>query len=188
MDIIAKIVSKIELIKDKEGRKLEDKDIEDIKIFRGLYTTASNDFITAQKEWAEKKLEDENKYLSDLKDTDTNNFFIGASKLFDEAKSMLNDLIRNSQLAVNNKKGDDNKGAENLAAGDIIKGGKKYSKDSKEGKIVIEVKKTIYAKFKKYARVIKSDRVDLSFILFSLERLFCVLNRNHKTRGDSELL
>ncbi len=150
MDIISKIISKMDLIKGKEGRNLEAKDIAEIKIFRGLYTTASNDFLAAQKEWTEKKLEADNKYLSDLKDTDTNNFFIGASKLFDEAKAMLNDLIRNSQLAVNDKKGgDDKKGAENLATGDIIKGGK-YTKDSKEGKIVIEVKKTIYTKFKKY--------------------------------------
>jgi hypothetical protein len=149
MDIIAKIISKIDLIKGKEGRNLEAKDIEEIKIFRGLYTTASNDFLAAQKEWTEKKLEADNKYLSDLKDTDTNNFFIGASKLFAEAKAMLDDLIRNSQLAVNDKKVDDKKGSENLATGDIIKGGK-YAKDSKEGKIVIEVKKTIYAKFKKY--------------------------------------
>lgn len=150
MEIIAKITSKMNLIKDKEGRNLESNDLADIKIFRGLYSTASNDFLAAQKEWKEKKLEDENKYLSDLKDTDTNNFIFGANKAFDQAQAMLNELIRTSQLTVNNKKGvDGTKGAENLASGDIIKGGK-YTKDSKEGKIVIEVKKTIYNKFKKY--------------------------------------
>ena len=151
MEIISKIVSKMDLIKDKEGRNLEAKDIADIKIFRGLYSTASNDFLSVQKEWSEKKLEAETKYLSDLKDTDTNNFIIGANKVFDEATAMLNDLIRFSQQAVTDDKkgGDGSKGAENLATGDIIKGGK-YTKDSKEGKIVIEVKKTIYAKFKKY--------------------------------------
>lgn len=150
MEIIAKITSKMDLIKDKEGRNLESNDLADIKIFRGLYSTASNDFLAAQKEWKEKKLEDENKYLSDLKDTDTNNFIFGANKAFDQAQAMLNELIRISQVTVNNKKGvDGTKGAENLASGDIIKGGK-YTKDSKEGKIVIEVKKTIYNKFKKY--------------------------------------
>lgn len=150
MEIISKIVSKMDLIKDKEGRNLEAKDIADIKIFRGLYSTASNDFLSVQKEWSEKKLEAETKYLSDLKDTDTNNFIIGANKAFDEATAMLNDLIRFSQQVVDDKKGGDgNKGAANLATGDIIKGGK-YTKDSKEGKIIIEVKKTIYTKFKKY--------------------------------------
>jgi len=153
MEIISRIVSKMSLIKDKEGRNLEDKDIADIKIFRGLYSTASNDFLAAQKEWTEKKLEDENKYLSDLKDTDTNSFLISAGKAFDEAKAMLNDLIRNSQLVVGGTGATGGAGGAtggaNLATGDIIKGGK-YTKDSKEGKIVIEVKKTIYAKFKKY--------------------------------------
>lgn len=150
MEIIAKITSKMNLIKDKEGRNLESNDLADIKIFRGLYSTASNDFLAAQKEWKEKKLEDENKYLSDLKDTDTNNFIFGANKAFDQAQAMLNELIRISQSTVNNKKGvDGSKGTENLASGDIIKGGK-YTKDSKEGKVVIEVKKTIYNKFKKY--------------------------------------
>ena len=150
MEIISKIVSKMDLIKDKEGKNLEAKDIADIKIFRGLYTTASNDFLAAQKEWSETKLEAETKYLSDLKDTDTNNLLVSANKAFDQAQAMLNELIRISQLTVNNKKGvDGSKGVENLAAGDIIKSGK-YAKDSKEGKIVIEVKKTIYNKFKKY--------------------------------------
>ena len=88
MEIISKIISKIDLIKDKEGKNLEDKDIADVKIFRGLYSTASNDFLAAQKEWSETKLEGETKYLSDLKDTDTNNFLIGASKVFDEAKGI----------------------------------------------------------------------------------------------------
>lgn len=148
LEIIDKITSKMNLIKDKEGRNLEPNDLADIKIFRGLYTTASNDFLAAQKEWTEKKLEDENKYLSDLKDTDTNNFIFSANKLFDEAKAMLNDFIRNSKIAgTTTSLGA--QGAGNLAAGDIIKGGK-YTKDSKEGKIVIEVKKAIYNKFKKY--------------------------------------
>jgi hypothetical protein len=148
LEIIDKITSKMNLIKDKEGRNLEPNDLADIKIFRGLYTTASNDFLAAQKEWAEKKLEDENKYLSDLKDTDTNNFIFSANKLFDEAKAMLNEFIRNSKIAGTTTSSGA-QGAGNLAAGDIIKGGK-YTKDSKEGKIVIEVKKTIYNKFKKY--------------------------------------
>ena len=148
LEIIDKITSKMNPIKDKEGRNLEPNDLADIKIFRGLYTTASNDFLAAQKEWTEKKLEAENKYLSDLKDTDTNNFIFSANKLFDEAKSMLNDFIRNSKIAGTTTSSRA-QGAGNLAAGDIIKGGK-YTKDSKEGKIVIEVKKTIYNKFKKY--------------------------------------
>lgn len=149
MEIISKIISKIDLLKDKEGKNLEDKDIADVKIFRGLYSTASNDFLAAQKEWSETKLEGETKYLSDLKDTDTNNFLIGASKVFDEAKAMLNDLIRNSQLAVGDVDKKGATGAANLTTGEIIKAGKKYTNDSKEGKIVIEVKKTIYTKFKK---------------------------------------
>lgn len=156
-EIISKITSRLDLIKSrKEGGNLETgtekdpKDLAEIKLLRGLYSTASNDFLAAQKEWKEKKLEDENKYLSDLKDTDTNNFIFGANKAFDQAQAMLNELIRISQLTVNNKKGvDGSKGTENLAAGNIIKSGK-YTKDSKEGKIVIEVKKTIYNKFKKY--------------------------------------
>jgi len=149
LEIILKIVSKVDLIKDKEGRNLEANDLAEIKIFRGLYTTASNDFLAAQKEWSEKKLEADTKYLSDLKDTDTNNFIIGANKAFDEAKAMLNDLIRNSQSAGGTSGSSGTSGSADIATGDTIKGGK-YAKDSKEGKIVIEVKKTIYAKFKKY--------------------------------------
>jgi hypothetical protein len=148
MEIIKKITSKMEEIKDKEGRNLESNDLADIKIFRGLYSTASNDFLAAQKEWKEKKLEAETKYLSDLKDTDTNNFIFDANKAFAEAEAILDELIRISQVQVNDKKAGDKKGAENLATGDVIKAGKKYANDSKEGKIVIEVKKTIYKKFK----------------------------------------
>ena len=145
MEIISKIVSKMDLMKDKEGRNLEAKDIADIKIFRGLYSTASNDFLSVQKEWSEKKLEAETKYLSDLKDTDTNSLLASANKVFDEATAMLNELIRLSQSVVGDKGAT---GAADLATGDVIKAGKKYANDSKEGKIVIEVKKTIYKKFK----------------------------------------
>ena len=150
LEIILKIVSKVDLIKDKEGRNLEANDLAEIKIFRGLYTTAANDFLAAQKEWSEKKLEADTKYLSDLKDTDTNNFIIGANKAFDEAKAMLNDLIRNSQSVVGATGATGATGAANIATGETIKVGKRYTNDSKEGKIVIEVKKTIYTKFKKY--------------------------------------
>ena len=156
LEIILKINSKIELIKDKEGRNLEagtatdPADSAEIKIFRGLYTTASNDFLAAQKEWSEKKQEADTKYLSDLKDTDTNNFIIGANTAFDEAKAMLNDLIRNSQVTVGSSGSSGSSGTSGLT-GDIIKPSKKpYARDSKEGKIVIQVKNTIYTKFKKY--------------------------------------
>jgi hypothetical protein len=152
LEIILKIVSKVDLIKDKEGRNLEANDLAEIKIFRGLYTTASNDFLAAQKEWSEKKLEADTKYLSDLKDTDTNNFIASANKAFDEAKAMLNDLIRNSQSAGSSGASGSSgtSGSTDIATGDTIKAGTKYANDSKEGKIVIEVKKTIYTKFKKY--------------------------------------
>jgi hypothetical protein len=149
LEIILKINSKVDLIKDKEGRNLEANDLAEIKIFRGLYTTAANDFLAAQKEWSEKKLEADTKYLSDLKDTDTNNFIQGANKAFEEAKAMLNDLIRNSQSVVGATGATGATGAANLATGETIKAGKRYTNDSKEGKIVIEVKKTIYTKFKK---------------------------------------
>ena len=167
LEIILKINSKIELIKDKEGRNLEagtatdPADSAEIKIFRGLYTTASNDFLAAQKEWSEKKSEADTKYLSDLKDTDTNNFIISANTAFDEAKAMLNDLIRNSQLAVNDKKGGEGtkdelvKGVPGLTDGAIIKGGK-YAKNSREGKVVIAVKQAIYSRFRKYESLSKS--------------------------------
>jgi len=162
LEIILKINSKIELIKDKEGRNLEagtatdPADSAEIKIFRGLYTTASNDFLAAQKEWAEKKQEADTKYLSDLKDTETNNFIIGANTAFDEAKAMLNDLIRNSQSVVGSSGSSGSSGTSGLT-GDIIKpSSKPYARDSKEGKIVIQVKNTIYAKFKKYDVLNKS--------------------------------
>ena len=148
-EIISKITSKLDLIKDKEGRSLEAKDLAEIKIFRGLYSTAANDFLAAQKEWSETKLEADNKYLSDLKDTDTNNFLRASAKSFTEVQAMLNELIRSSQIAVDDKGNKVADGSTNLATGETIKSGK-YTKESKEGKIVIEVKKTIYAKFKKY--------------------------------------
>jgi len=156
LEIILKINSKIELIKDKEGRNLEagtatdPADSAEIKIFRGLYTTASNDFLAAQKEWSEKKSEADTKYLSDLKDTDTNNFIISANTAFDEAKAMLNDLIRNSQSTVGSSGSSGSSGEVGLS-GETIKPSKKpYTRDSREGKIVIQVKNTIYTKFKKY--------------------------------------
>lgn len=145
LEIIEKIESKMDSIKDKEGRNLEDKDTADIKILRDLYSTASNDFIAAKKEWTEKKLEDETKYLSDLKDTETNNLIREATKAFTEAQAMLDELTRISQAQVGGMKAT---GGANLETGDVIKAGKKYTNDSKEGKIVIEVKKTIYKKFK----------------------------------------
>ena len=63
---------------------------------------------------------------------------------------MLNDLIRNSQSVVGATGATGATGAANIATGETIKVGKRYTNDSKEGKIVIEVKKTIYTKFKKY--------------------------------------
>ena len=157
-EIISRITSKLDLIKSrKEGGNLETgtekdpKDLAEIKLLRGLYSTAANDFIEAQKEWAEKKLEADNKYLSDLKDTETNNFLRASAKAFTDVQAMLNELIRNSQSVVVGGTGATGgaTGAANLAAGETIKAGKKYTKESKEGKIVIEVKKTIYTKFKK---------------------------------------
>jgi hypothetical protein len=155
-EIISRINSKLDLMKDKEGGNLEagteqnPKDLADIKLFRGLYSTAANDFLEAQKEWAEKKLEADNKYLSDLKDTETNNFLRASAKSFTEVQAMLNELIRNSQSVVGGTGATGGAtGAANLATGETIKSGK-YTKDSKEGKIVIEVKKTVYTKFKKY--------------------------------------
>ena len=156
-EIISRINSKLDLMKDKEGKNLEvgtekdPKDLADIKLFRGLYSTAANDFLEAQKEWTETKLEADNKYLSDLKDTETNNFLRASAKSFTEVQAMLNELIRNSQSVVVGGTGATGgaTGAANLAAGETIKAGKKYTKESKEGKIVIEVKKTIYTKFKK---------------------------------------
>ena len=163
LEIILKINSKLELIKDKEGRNLEagtatdPADSAEIKIFRGLYTTASNDFLAAQKEWTEKKQEADTKYLSDLKDTETNNFIISANTVFDEAKAMLNDLIRNSQSEVGSSGSSGSSGTSGLT-GETIKPSKKpYARDSKEGKIVIQVKNTIYAKFKKYEKFSKTD-------------------------------
>ena len=156
-EIISRINSKLDLMKDKEGKNLEvgtekdPKDLADIKLFRGLYSTAANDFLEAQKEWAETKLEADNKYLSDLKDTETNNFLRASAKSFTEVQAMLNELIRNSQSVVVGGTGATGgaTGGANLAAGETIKAGKKYTNESKEGKIVIEVKKTIYTKFKK---------------------------------------
>ena len=162
LEIILKINSKLELIKDKEGRNLEagtatdPADSAEIKIFRGLYTTASNDFLAAQKEWTEKKQEADTKYLSDLKDTETNNFIISANTVFDEAKAMLNDLIRNSQSEVGSSGSSGSSGTSG-ATGETIKAGTRYANDSKEGKIVIEVKKTIYTKFKKFKSVSNND-------------------------------
>ena len=157
-EIISRITSKLDLIKSrKEGGNLETgtekdpKDLAEIKLLRGLYSTAANDFLEAQKEWAEKKLEADNKYLSDLKDTETNNFLRASAKAFTDVQAMLNELIRNSQSVVVGGTGATGgaTGAANLAAGETIKAGQKYANDSKEGKIVIEVKKTIYTKFKK---------------------------------------
>lgn len=156
-EIISRITSKLDLIKDrKEGRNLEvgtekdPKDLAEINLLRGLYSTAANDFLEAQKQWSETKLEADNKYLSDLKDTETNNFLRASAKAFTDVQAMLNELIRNSQSAVGATGATGGAtGAANLAVGETIKAGQKYANDSKEGKIVIEVKKTIYTKFKK---------------------------------------
>lgn len=146
LEIITRITSKMDVLKDKEGQNLESDNAADIKILRGLYSTATNDFLAAKKEWSEKKVEADIKYLSDLKDTDTNNLIFKANKVFGEAEAMLAELIRNSQSVVG---ATEDTGTPDIATGDTIKGGK-YAKDSKEGKIVIAVKKTIYTKFKKY--------------------------------------
>jgi len=63
---------------------------------------------------------------------------------------MLNDLIRNSQSTVGSSGSSGSSGEVGLS-GETIKPSKKpYARDSKEGKIVIQVKNTIYTKFKKY--------------------------------------
>lgn len=150
LEIITRITSKMDVLKDKEGRNLESDNAADIKIFRGLYSTATNDFLAAKKEWSEKKVEADIKYLSDLKDTDTNNLIFKANKVFGEAEAMLAELIRNS-VTANTTTTTTTTTTNDITLKDTIVAGKRYTNDSNEGKIVILVKKAIYLKFKKFA-------------------------------------
>ena len=148
IQIVFKIQEKVaQLQEEGEGRKIDDSD--DAALLRDLYSKASTDFTETQKEWDLAVKDEEKKYFSDLKDSDINTHLINATKAFDEAKMLLNNLLLSYDIAKTQGGGDDGKKTADLV-GTVIKAGGKYSDTSTEGKAVIEVKKTIYNKFKKH--------------------------------------
>jgi len=146
VQMVFKMEAKLEAIKDQEGRNIDD--VDDAAFLRDLYSKASTEFTATQKEWTTAIKEEEKKYLSDLKDTEINSHLINAKKSFEEARLMLSNLTLAYNIASTENKGDV-KGKPGDIKGAEVKGGK-YTADSEEGKTVIEVKKTIYNKFKKY--------------------------------------
>jgi hypothetical protein len=150
-DIIERIyrtLGEINLIKKGEGGELDTEEARKIATFREWYSNMTNDFIGLKDKWRN-AIDDELEILdSDLKDKNINSYLDSAKKIFREATNMLNDY--QTKKAKDTKSIKTDKFSDVISITEIIKAGKKYENDSKEGKVIIEVKKIIYNKFKKY--------------------------------------
>jgi len=154
LDRTASILGEIYSRKEKEGRNLEsDKDAIIIKAFRDNYNAIFSELEETSKTFNTDIDTKAAEYLKGLKFKDITAPLAEADKLFAEANAKMTELISmiNAQNASSNSSSNNSSSNVNSQSiSDTIKGGVKYTNDSKEGKIVIEIKKAIYDKFKKY--------------------------------------
>ena len=152
LDRLAGLLSVIYSRKEKEGRKLEgDEDAIIIKSLRDNYNAVFNDFEETSKSFENDINVKETEYLKGLKFKEITSPLEEANKLFAAANAKIAELVTAIRLqgsSSNNQNKGSNSNTSTLT--DTIKAGVTYAKDSKEGKLVIEVKKAIYDKFKKY--------------------------------------
>lgn len=152
LDRTASLLGEIYSRKEKEGRNLEgDKDAIIIKAFRDNYNAILSELEEASKTFTVDIDTKAAQYLKGLKFKDITGPLGEADKLFASASTKMDELLKLISQQVNSQGISGSTGSNNVGQiSDTIKGGVKYTNDSKEGKIVIEVKKAIYNKFKKY--------------------------------------
>lgn len=151
LDRTASILGEIYSRKEKEGRNLEsDDDAIIIKSFRDNYNAILTELDETSKTFTVDIDTKAAEYLKGLKFKDITGPLAEADKLFAEASNKMSELLKMISQQVSSQVSGGNEGTSISELTDTIKGGVKYTPDSKEGKIVIEVKKAIYNKFKKY--------------------------------------
>jgi hypothetical protein len=151
LDRIASLLGEIYSRKEKEGRKLEgDEDAIIIKAFRDNYNSILTELEEASKSFTTDIDTKAAEYLKGLKFKEITGPLGEADKLFAAASNKMNELIQLlSQQATSGSSGSSGSSGDVSTLTDTIKAGAKYANDSKEGKVVIAVKKTIYEKFGK---------------------------------------
>jgi hypothetical protein len=156
LDRLAGLLGEIYLRKEKEGRNLEgDEDAIIIKSFRDNYNSILTDFEQTTKSFNMDIDTKAAEYLKGLKFKEITGPLEEANKLFAAATIKLTELrnmidLQNSSTSGAGSSGSSGTSGDASILTDTIKSGVTYKKDSKEGIVVIEVKKTIYNKFKKY--------------------------------------
>jgi hypothetical protein len=153
LDRIASLLGEIYSRKEKEGRKLEgDEDAIIIKAFRDNYNAILAELEESSKSFTTDIDTKAAEYLKGLKFKDITGPLGEADKLFAQASIKIDELIKMISQSVSSSGSSVSSGTSGDASTltDTIKSGVTYKKDSKEGIVVIEVKKTIYNKFGKY--------------------------------------
>jgi hypothetical protein len=156
LDRLAGLLGEIYLRKEKEGRNLEgDEDAIIIKSFRDNYNSILTDFEQTTKSFNTDIDTKAAEYLKGLKFKEITGPLEEANKIFAAATIKLTELrnmidLQNSSTSGAGASGASGSNGNVSTITDTIKSGVSYKKDSKEGIVVIEVKKAIYKKFEKY--------------------------------------
>jgi hypothetical protein len=152
LDRTASLLGEIYSRKEKEGRNLEgDEDAIIIKAFRDNYNSILTELEESSKSFTTDIDTKAAEYLKGLKFKEITAPLAEADKLFAAASMKIDELLQIINQQVNSAGSTGDQGSSSVSSiTDTIKGGVKYANDSKEGKVVIDVKKSIYQKFKKY--------------------------------------
>ena len=152
LDRTASLLGEIYSRKEKEGRNLEgDEDAIIIKAFRDNYNAILSELEESSKTFTTDIDTKAAEYLKGLKFKEITAPLAEADKLFASASMKMDELLQLISQRVNStgNEGSTGTGSSIPSITDTIKAGLKYANDSKEGKIVIAVKKAIYEKFGK---------------------------------------
>lgn len=160
LDRTASLLGEIYSRKEKEGRNLEsDDDAIIIKAFRDNYNAILTEMEESSKTFITDIDTKASEFLRGLKFKDITGPLAEADKLFAEATIKMSELLKILSQQANSQSSNNSNNSEGGVGqiSDIIKAGIKYTNDSKEGKIVIEVKKAIYEKFKQFKKLSGSN-------------------------------
>jgi hypothetical protein len=153
LDRTASLLGEIYSRKEKEGRNLEgDEDAIIIKAFRDNYNSILTELEESSKSFTTDIDTKAAEYLKGLKFKEITGPLAEADKLFAAASIKMDELLKMISQSVSSSGSSGSSGTSGDASilTDTIKSGVTYKKDSKEGIVVIEVKKAIYKKFEKY--------------------------------------
>ena len=152
LDRTASLLGEIYSRKEKEGRNLEgDEDAIIIKAFRDNYNSILTELEESSKSFTTDIDTKAAEYLKGLKFKEITGPLAEADKLFAAASIKMDELLKMISQSVSSSGSSGSSGTSGNASilTDTIKSGVSYKKDSKEGIVVIAVKKTIYEKFGK---------------------------------------